>query len=96
MHLLQVFVWVRCVAMLAKTVLLCLVALLLAASWATPLLSLAARRRRDARALRRWLLRDIEAGRRAAADETVTHVLDWCDEVATTGADVPLLPHAHR
>ena len=78
--------------MLGKTVLISLVVLLLAAYWAAPLLSLPARRRRDARALRRWLLRDIEAGRRSAADETVTLVLTWCDEVASTGADVPLLP----
>jgi hypothetical protein len=82
--------------MVAKTVLLSLVALLLVAYWTAPALSLAARRRRDARALRRWLLRDIEAGRREAADLTVTHVLDWCDEVATTGADVPLLPQPNR
>jgi hypothetical protein len=82
--------------MLAKTVLISLVVLLLTAYWATPLLSLSARRRRDARALRRWLLRDIEAGRHEVADATVTHVLHWCDEVATTGADLPLLPQPHR
>ena len=53
-------------------------------------LSRAARRRRDARALRTHLLREVEAGRRSIDDEIVADVLSWCEEVAQTGRDVPL------
>ncbi|MCD5310069.1 hypothetical protein [Kineosporia babensis] len=53
-------------------------------------LSGVARRRREARALRSHLLREVEAGRRSLDDEVVAGVLSWCDEVAQTGRDVPL------
>ncbi len=66
------------------------VAVLAAGYLATPRLSRAARRRRDARALRTHLLREVESGRRSLDDEVVADVLSWCDEVAQTGRDVPL------
>ncbi|GAB6901627.1 hypothetical protein [Kineosporia succinea] len=66
------------------------VALLAAGHLAAGRLSRAARRRRDARALRSHVLREIEAGRRSRDDEVVTNVLSWCDEVAQTGRDLPL------
>lgn len=53
-------------------------------------LSHAARRRRDARALRSHVLREVESGRRSLDDEIVADLLSWCDEVAETGRDLPL------
>ncbi len=66
------------------------VAALAAGYIATGRLSRAARRRRDARALRTHLMREVEAGRRSLDDEVVAGVLSWCDEVVQTGRDVPL------
>lgn len=66
------------------------VAVLAAGYFVTPRLSHAARRRRDARALRTHVLSEVEAGRRSLDDEVVTDVLTWCDEVVQTGRDVPL------
>ncbi|WP_285623529.1 hypothetical protein [Kineosporia sp. NBRC 101677] len=57
---------------------------------ATGRLSRAARRRREARALRSHVLAEVEAGRRRLDEEVVADVLSWCDEVAQTGRDVPL------
>jgi hypothetical protein len=44
-------------------------------------LSLASRRRREAKALRTILLDQVTAGRRSAEDPAVRQVLDWADEV---------------
>jgi len=68
-----------------------LVAILVAGYYAAPLLSLSAQRRRDARALRAYVLKDIEAGRRRFDEPAVAMVLTWCAEVAETGRDLPLL-----
>jgi hypothetical protein len=76
--------------MMGNLVLIGLVALLAAAYHAAPLLSLSAKRRREARALRGYLLRDVRAGRRSIGDSVVAEVLDWCDAVAETGRDLPL------
>lgn len=80
--------------MMGNLILVGLLVLLAAGYHAAPLLSLAARRRRDARALRGYLLRDVREGRRSADDELVAGLLRWCDAVAETGDDVPLLPSA--
>lgn len=77
--------------MMGNLVLLSLVVLLAAAYHAAPLLSLAAKRRREARALREYLLRDVRAGRRSLDDVVVAEVLTWCDAVVETGHDLPLL-----
>jgi hypothetical protein len=82
---------VRSVIMMGNLVLLGLVALLAAAYHAAPLLSLAAKRRREARALRSHLLRDVRDGRRSLDDTVVAEVLNWCDAVAATGRDLPLV-----
>ncbi|MBT0772113.1 hypothetical protein KIH74_24430 [Kineosporia sp. J2-2] len=63
---------------------------LAAAHFATGRLSRAARRRREARALRVHVLREVEAGRRSLDDAAVVGVLSWCDEVVQTGRDVPM------
>jgi hypothetical protein len=76
--------------MMGNLVLLGVLALLAAAYLAAPLLSLAAKRRRDARALRAYLLRDVREGRRSMDDEVVAEVLSWCDVVVATGRDLPL------
>jgi hypothetical protein len=78
------------VAMMGNLVLIGLVALLAAGYHAAPLLSLSAKRRREARALRGYLLRDVRAGRRSIDDAVVAEVLNWCDAVAETGRDLPL------
>ena len=77
--------------MMGNLVLFGFVALLAAAYHAAPLLSLSARRRREARALRGYLLRDVRNGRRSLDDAVVADVLHWCDAVAETGRDLPLL-----
>ncbi|GLY28062.1 hypothetical protein Kisp02_14270 [Kineosporia sp. NBRC 101731] len=66
------------------------VALLAAGHLAAGQLSRAARRRRDAKALRHHVMCEVEAGRRSLDDEIVSHVLSWCDEVARSGRDLPL------
>jgi hypothetical protein len=76
--------------MMGNLVLIGLVALLTAAYHAAPLLSLSAKRRREARALRGYLLRDVRDGRRSIDDAVVAEVLSWCDAVAETGRDLPL------
>jgi len=76
--------------MMGNLVLIGLVALLTAAYHAAPLLSLSAKRRREARALRGYLLRDVRSGRRSLDDAVVADVLNWCDAVAETGRDLPL------
>lgn len=76
--------------MMGNLVLLVLLALLAVAYHAAPLLSLAAKRRREARALRGYLLRDVRAGRRSLDDRVVAEVLTWCDAVVATGRDLPL------
>jgi hypothetical protein len=68
-----------------------LVALLAVGYHAAPLLSLSAQRRRDARALRAYLLKDVLAGRRSLDEPAVAIVLTWCDVVEETGRDLPLL-----
>jgi hypothetical protein len=77
--------------MLGKTVLTSLLALLLAGYFVVPLMSVRARRRREARALRRFVLRDVRAGRQERTDATVLQVLTWCEEVVETGRELPLL-----
>ena len=77
--------------MMGNLVLIGLVALLTAAYHATPLLSLSAKRRREARALRGYVLRDVRDGRRSLDDAVVADVLSWCDAVVETGRDLPLL-----
>jgi len=72
-------------------VLIGLLAILAIGYLAAPLLSLSAQRRRDARALRAYLLRDVRAGRRSLDEPAVALVLTWCDEVVETGRDLPLL-----
>ena len=76
--------------MMGNLVLLGVLALLAAAYHAAPLLSLAAKRRRDARALRTYLLKDVREGRRSLDDTVVAEVLSWCDVVVATGRDLPL------
>jgi hypothetical protein len=76
---------------MGNLVLIGLVALLAAAYHAAPLLSLSAQRRRDARALRAYLLKDVQAGRRSLDEPAVAIVLTWCEAVAETGRDLPLL-----
>ena len=75
---------------MANLLLISLVALLAVGYQAAPLLSLSAQRRRDARALRAYLLRDVEAGRRSIDEPAVAMVLTWCEEVVETGRDLPL------
>jgi hypothetical protein len=77
--------------MMGNLVLIGLVALLTAAYHAAPLLSLSAKRRREARALRGYLLADVRKGRRSLDDVVVADVLSWCDAVVETGRDLPLL-----
>jgi hypothetical protein len=77
--------------MMGNLVLIGLVALLTAAYHAAPLLSRSAKRRREARALRGYLLRDVRDGRRSLDDAVVADVLNWCDAVAESGRDLPLL-----
>lgn len=67
-----------------------LVAILLAGYVAAPRLSPSARRRRGARALRSFVLRDLRTGRGSIDSELAADVLTWCDEVAKTGRDLPL------
>jgi hypothetical protein len=76
--------------MLGRIVLIALLAVLAAGYYAAPLLSRSAQRRRDARALRRFVVRDIEAGRRSRTEAAIADILTWCDEVARTGRDLPL------
>jgi hypothetical protein len=76
--------------MAGNPVLLGLVTILTGGYYAVGLLSPSARRRRAARALRSFVLRDIRNGRRSFDDTVATDVLTWCDEVAETGRDVPL------
>jgi hypothetical protein len=76
--------------MLGRLVLIGLLAVLAAGYYAAPLLSRSAQRRRDARALRRFVLRDLEAGRRSRTEASIAGILSWCDEVAKTGRDLPL------
>ena len=68
-----------------------LLAILAVGYLAAPLLSRSAQRRRDARALRSYLLKDVRAGRRSLDEPVVILALTWCDEVAETGRDLPLL-----
>jgi hypothetical protein len=68
-----------------------LLAILAAGYLAAPLLSRSAQRRRDARALRAYLLRDVKAGRRSIDEPAVVLLLTWCNAVAETGAELPLL-----
>jgi hypothetical protein len=77
--------------MMGNVVFIGLIALLAVGYHAAGLLSREAARRRDARALRNHLLREIRSGRRSADDEVVTVVLNWCDEVSETGYDLPLV-----
>jgi hypothetical protein len=76
--------------MMANVVFIGLVALLAVAYHAAGLLSRRAARQRDARALRAHLLEEIDAGHHSREDEVVTVVLNWCDEVAESGQDLPL------
>jgi hypothetical protein len=76
-------------------VLLGLLAILAVGYHAAPLLSLSAQRRREARALRSYLLKDVKAGRRSLDEPAVALVLTWCDQVAETGHDLPLLVSRH-
>jgi hypothetical protein len=72
-------------------ILLGLLVILAVGYLAAPLLSLSAQRRRDARALRAYLLKDVRAGRRSLNEPAVAMVLSWCNEVVETGRDLPLL-----
>jgi hypothetical protein len=76
--------------MTANLVFIGLVALLAVAYRTTGLLSHQARRRRDARALRAHLLREIAQGHRSADEEVVAVVLNWCEAVIRTGRDLPM------
>jgi hypothetical protein len=76
---------------MGNLVLIGLLAILAIGYHAAPLLSLSAQRRRDARALRAYLLNDVKAGRRSLDEPAVAMVLTWCDEVVETGRDLPLL-----
>jgi hypothetical protein len=76
--------------MMANALFIGLVALLATAYHAAGLLSRPAGRRRDARALRTHVLREIDAGNASSDDDVVTLVLSWCDEVANTGQDLPM------
>lgn len=79
-----------------QLVLFSFVALLGIGHHASGYLSRTSRRRRDARAFRSHLVREIASGHRHPDDELVAHALAWCDEVAQTGRDVPLRAAGHR
>jgi hypothetical protein len=75
---------------MGDAVLIGAVMILLAGCCAARLVSRTERRRREARALREFVRRDIKAGRRRIDDSVVADVLSWCDQVAVTGRDLPL------